>query len=112
MLCGAVQDQERELLQRGYETLQTLEAERIADLLKAGEVAHDHMRAMALVRACLGWVWVEWVVAVCSCAGDSRGCCTHSTLPLWLLCAGALLSTEGQLCPTELRLQWTELPLH
>lgn len=31
-----VQDQERELLQQGYETLQVLEAERIADLLKAG----------------------------------------------------------------------------
>jgi hypothetical protein len=31
-----LQDQERELLQRGYETLQVLEAERIADLLKAG----------------------------------------------------------------------------
>lgn len=34
--CCCSQDQERELLQRGYETLQVLEAERIADLLKAG----------------------------------------------------------------------------
>lgn len=31
-----LQDQERVLLQQGYETLQVLEAERIADLLKAG----------------------------------------------------------------------------
>jgi hypothetical protein len=35
-LSMCVQDQERVLLQQGYETLQVLEAERIADLLKAG----------------------------------------------------------------------------
>jgi hypothetical protein len=32
------QDQERELLQKGFESLQVLEAERIADLLDAGGV--------------------------------------------------------------------------
>jgi hypothetical protein len=57
-----VQDQERELLQRGYETLQTLESERIADLLKAGEVAHDHLRAIALLQGVqCGVCWI----AVC-----------------------------------------------
>jgi hypothetical protein len=36
LLVAVLQDQERELLQQGYEMLQVLEKERIADLLKAG----------------------------------------------------------------------------
>jgi len=49
-----LQDQERELLQQGYETLQVLEAERISELLKAGMElwsSHPH-NTYPLVRAC------------------------------------------------------------